>query len=49
MLEKFVTYVSVLRARFQRQPGTMSGGERQKLAIARALIGSPPVFNGGQK
>jgi branched-chain amino acid transport system ATP-binding protein len=44
MLEKVVGYFPVLRAKFQQRAGTMSGGEQQQLAIARALIGAPKVL-----
>ena len=44
MLDKVVGYFPVLGARFQQKAGTLSGGEQQQLAIARALIGSPTVL-----
>ena len=33
-----------LKERLNHLPGEMSGGERQRTAIARALIGTPPAF-----
>lgn len=44
MLDKVVGYFPVLGARFQQKAGTLSGGEQQQLAIARALIGSPKIL-----
>jgi urea ABC transporter ATP-binding protein UrtE len=44
MLDKVVGYFPVLRAKFQQKAGTMSGGEQQQLAIARALIGAPKIL-----
>jgi urea ABC transporter ATP-binding protein UrtE len=44
MLDKVVGYFPVLRTKFQQKAGTMSGGEQQQLAIARALIGAPKVL-----
>ena len=43
MRDKVVDYFPVLKAKFQQKAGTMSGGEQQQLAIARALIGGPKV------
>jgi branched-chain amino acid transport system ATP-binding protein len=43
MREKVVGYFPVLKAKFRQKAGTMSGGEQQQLAIARALISSPKV------
>jgi len=37
-------YFPVLAQRMQQQAGTMSGGEQQQLAIARALIGNPSLI-----
>lgn len=42
-----VGYFPVLRTKFQQKGGTMSGGEQQQLAIARALIGAPKVLSPG--
>jgi branched-chain amino acid transport system ATP-binding protein len=44
MLDKVVGYFPVLRTKFQQKAGTMSGGEQQQLAIARALIGAPKIL-----
>jgi urea transport system ATP-binding protein len=38
------TYFPQLRARRRQIAGTMSGGEQQQLAIARALIGNPVLM-----
>lgn len=37
-------YFPVLRARVAQQAGTLSGGEQQMLAIARALMGRPRLL-----
>jgi branched-chain amino acid transport system ATP-binding protein len=37
-------YFPVLRARMGQQAGTLSGGEQQMLAIARALMGKPRLL-----
>jgi branched-chain amino acid transport system ATP-binding protein len=37
-------YFPVLRARMDQQAGTLSGGEQQMLAIARALMGKPRLL-----
>jgi branched-chain amino acid transport system ATP-binding protein len=42
--DKVVDYFPILKAKFQQKAGTMSGGEQQQLAIARALIGGPKVL-----
>ncbi|RFU45424.1 ABC transporter ATP-binding protein [Paraburkholderia sp. DHOC27] len=44
MREKVVSYFPVLKQRYQQKAGTMSGGEQQQLAIARALISAPVVL-----
>ena len=44
MLDKVVGYFPVLGTRFQQKAGTLSGGEQQQLAIARALIGLPKIL-----
>jgi branched-chain amino acid transport system ATP-binding protein len=44
MKEKVVGYFPILEKRYQQKAGTMSGGEQQQLAIARALISSPKVL-----
>ncbi|WP_244851575.1 ABC transporter ATP-binding protein [Caballeronia sp. SL2Y3] len=43
MKDKVVGYFPILKKRYQQKAGTMSGGEQQQLAIARALISSPKV------
>jgi len=43
MREAVLTWFPVLRARYRQKAGTMSGGEQQQLAIARALISAPKV------
>jgi branched-chain amino acid transport system ATP-binding protein len=42
--EQVVDYFPILRKRYQQKAGTMSGGEQQQLAIARALISAPKVL-----
>lgn len=44
MREKVVGYFPVLKTRYRQKAGTMSGGEQQQLAIARALVSSPQVL-----
>jgi branched-chain amino acid transport system ATP-binding protein len=44
MREKVVGYFPILRERYAQKAGTMSGGEQQQLAIARALISGPKVL-----
>jgi branched-chain amino acid transport system ATP-binding protein len=43
-LEEIYSYFKVLRARSGQQAGTLSGGERQMLAIARALMAEPQLL-----
>lgn len=43
-LEKILTIFPVLKARKGQQAGTLSGGEQQMLAIARALMGNPTLL-----
>ena len=43
-LERIFGYFPVLRARFRQQAGTLSGGEQQMLAIARALLLRPRLL-----
>jgi len=42
--ERVFGYFPVLRARFAQQAGTLSGGEQQMLAIARALMSRPRLL-----
>lgn len=44
MSEKVLGYFPILRERLTQKAGTMSGGEQQQLAIARALVGAPKVL-----
>ncbi|HEX2686410.1 MAG TPA: ABC transporter ATP-binding protein [Kofleriaceae bacterium] len=43
-LERVFGYFPVLRQRFHQQAGTLSGGEQQMLAIARALMSRPRLL-----
>ena len=43
-LERVFDVFPALRQRHQQLAGTLSGGEQQMLAIARALIGSPSLL-----
>jgi branched-chain amino acid transport system ATP-binding protein len=42
--ENVLTLFPVLRERLQQKAGTMSGGEQQMLAVARALLGNPRLL-----
>jgi branched-chain amino acid transport system ATP-binding protein len=42
--ENVLTLFPVLRERIQQKAGTMSGGEQQMLAVARALLGNPKLL-----
>ncbi|QTF07241.1 ABC transporter ATP-binding protein [Brenneria izadpanahii] len=44
LLERVLDYFPILRQRLKQKAGTMSGGEQQQLAIARALVGAPKVL-----
>jgi branched-chain amino acid transport system ATP-binding protein len=39
-----LSFFPVLKTRYRQKAGTMSGGEQQQLAIARALVGNPKVL-----
>jgi len=43
-LERIFETFPVLKARKRQQAGTLSGGEQQMLAIARALMGNPTLL-----
>jgi branched-chain amino acid transport system ATP-binding protein len=43
-VDRVFGYFPVLRARFRQQAGTLSGGEQQMLAIARALMSRPRLL-----
>jgi len=43
-LERLYAYFPRLKERRQQQAGTLSGGEQQMLAIARALMGRPKLL-----
>lgn len=42
--EKYFEYFPILKERMNQMGGTLSGGEQQMLAIARALMGSPRLL-----
>ena len=44
LLEEVLAEFPVLRARYRQRGDTLSGGEQQMLAIARALVGGPKVL-----
>ena len=44
LFEKLFTYFPVLRERLKQKAGTLSGGEQQQLAIARALAGEVKIM-----
>ncbi len=43
-VERVLNYFPVLRQRMRQQAGTLSGGEQQMLAIARALLARPKLL-----
>jgi len=43
-MERVFLFFPVLKSRKKQQAGTLSGGEQQMLAIARALMGSPVLL-----
>jgi branched-chain amino acid transport system ATP-binding protein len=43
-VEKMCAYFPILKKRIDQQAGTLSGGEQQMLAIARALMGRPRLL-----
>jgi branched-chain amino acid transport system ATP-binding protein len=43
-MERMFGYFPPLRARYRQQAGTLSGGEQQMLAIARALLSRPKLL-----
>lgn len=44
LLDKVISYFPILGEKLKQKAGTMSGGEQQQLAIARALVGVPKVL-----
>ena len=43
-IERMLTYFPPLHARLRQEAGTMSGGEQQMLAVARALMARPRML-----
>ena len=43
-LDRMYSYFPILETRAEQQAGTLSGGEQQMLAIARALMGRPRLL-----
>jgi branched-chain amino acid transport system ATP-binding protein len=43
-IERCLAYFPILRERYQQQAGTLSGGEQQMLAVARALMLRPRLM-----
>ena len=43
-IDRMYTYFPVLKARYTQQAGTLSGGEQQMLAVARALMLRPRLM-----
>ena len=43
-IERMCGYFPILAKRMEQQAGTLSGGEQQQLAIARALMGKPRLL-----
>lgn len=43
-IERMCGYFDILKKRMSQQAGTLSGGEQQQLAIARALMGKPRLL-----
>jgi len=43
-LERWFTYFPVLKKRKQQTAGSLSGGERQMLAVSRALMSKPKLL-----
>jgi branched-chain amino acid transport system ATP-binding protein len=44
MIDHVLTIFPKLAARLKQQAGTLSGGERKMLAVARALLGKPKLL-----
>jgi branched-chain amino acid transport system ATP-binding protein len=43
-IDRVISYFPILGERLNQKAGTMSGGEQQQLAIARALVGTPKIL-----